>query len=73
MDDEARPLGRTSITWLCDTANPLRCARSTYGPGDRVRISKRPVRSLTANAVEAPKAETVAPTTGAPRSSSTVP
>ena len=38
-----------------------------------MRISNRPLRSLTANAVVAPSAETIAPATGAPCSSSTMP
>ena len=71
--DDTRPLGRTSITCAREATKPVRCARSRYGPGERVRISNRPLRSLTANAVEAPSADTVAPATGAPCSSCTVP
>src|SRR6185295_20265050 len=73
MDEALRPLGRTSTTWPREATNPVRCARTRYGPGDSVRISNRPARSLTANAVDAPSAETIAPDTGAPRSSCTTP
>src|SRR5688572_31455726 len=44
-----------------------------YGPGGSVSSSKRPVRSLTANALVAPRADTSAPATGLPRSSRTLP
>src|SRR4029077_11584982 len=73
MDDEARVLGRTSTTCPRDATKPDRCARSRYGPGDSVRNSKRPLRSVMANAVEPPSADTMAPATGAPFSSCTVP
>src|SRR5476649_1623475 len=73
MDDEERALGRTSMTCPRDATKPERCARSRYGPGDNVRSSKRPLRSVTANAVELPSADTMAPATGAPFSSCTVP
>src|SRR5262245_18284944 len=53
--------------------NPTRWARTRYGPGGSVSSSKRPARSLTANALVAPRADTIAPDTGAPRSSSTLP
>src|SRR5262245_48433527 len=53
--------------------NPTRCARTRYGPGGSVRSSNFPDRSLTANALVAPRADTIAPDTGAPRSSSTLP
>ena len=71
--DDARPLGRTSMTCAArgDEAGQVRAQQ--IRPGDSVRISKRPLRSLTANAVEAPSAETVAPATGAPCSSCTMP
>src|SRR5436190_2327896 len=61
------------MTWPRDAANPVWCARTRYGPGESVRISNRPARSLTANAVEAPSADTIAPETGAPCSSRTTP
>src|ERR1700720_3419060 len=73
MDDEARVLGRTSTTCPRDATKPDRWARSKYGPGDSVRSSKRPLRSVTANAVELPSADTMAPATGTPFSSCTVP
>src|SRR5262245_42133984 len=53
--------------------NPTRCARTTYGPGGSVSSSKCPARSLTAKALVAPSADTIAPATGRPRSSSTLP
>src|SRR5262245_63257258 len=73
IDDDERVLGRTSTTCPREATKPVRCARTRYGPGDSVRSSKRPTRSLTANAVVAPSADTIAPATGSPRSSSTTP
>src|SRR5258706_16022892 len=73
IDEALRALGRTSTIWPRDATKPLECARTRYGPGDSVRSSKRPARSVTANADVVPRADTIAPATGAPFSSWTVP
>src|SRR5258706_12435921 len=73
IDEALRALGRTSTIWPRDATKPLECARTRYGPGDSVRSSKRPARSVTAVADVVPRADTIAPATGAPFSSCTVP
>src|SRR6266540_3521876 len=61
IDEALRALGRTSTIWPRDATKPLECARTRYGPGDSVRSSKRPARSVTANADVVPRADTIPP------------
>src|SRR6185437_5403176 len=53
--------------------NPARCTRTTYSPGGSASRAKRPRASVTAIAVVTPSAETIAPASGPPRSSLTLP